>query len=57
MIKVRNLQDDTYQVVNVENLQSYSDLYSDVIEETVMFQGSLADCEALIRLEEKGYLE
>lgn len=41
--KVRWLIDDTYQVI---------DSYGDSV-----YQGSLADCEAYIRLKEGGYLE
>ena len=40
--KVRFFQDSTYQVLDEAD--------------NTMFQGSLADCEAWIRLTEKGYL-
>ena len=52
--KVRNLQDSTYQVV--ELMPSNEDgpyLYED---ESVVFQGNLADCEAYIRLTESGHM-
>lgn len=54
--KVEPLMDTTYQVVE------YSDCYVDENNRyayeniTVMFQGSLTDCEAWIRLTEGGYL-
>jgi len=48
-LMVRHLQDDTYQVVR----QIDCDFCWD---ETVMLQGSLADCESYINLDEGGYL-
>ncbi len=52
-LKVRNLQDGTYQVV--EMILSDSDNYK-YEDESVLHQGSLADCEAFIRLTENGYM-
>ena len=50
MYTVRNLEDSVYQV-----LFQHED--SPEYEYDVMFQGSLANCEAWIRLNEKGLLE
>jgi hypothetical protein len=41
--KVVPLMDDTYQVIDTET-------------NSVMHQGSLSDCEAWIRLTERGYM-
>lgn len=51
--KVWNLQDDTYQVVKLtpDPYEPYGGEH-----EEVMYQGSLSDCEAWLRLHEKGYL-
>lgn len=49
MYKVRNLQDDVYQVVFVNEEDDYNKY---AIRVTVEFQGNLSDCEAYIRLEE-----
>ena len=46
-IKVEALQGDTYQVVQI---------YTETYDADVLFQGSLSDCEAFIRLREGGYL-
>jgi len=43
-LKVRHLSDDTYQVVELDEC-GY---------ETVYFQGSIADCEAYVRLNDSG---
>ncbi len=47
-IEVWFLKDDTYQVVDYYN--------PDEQEYKVLFQGSIADCEAWIRLRKGGYL-
>lgn len=47
--KVELLQDNTYQVC------VYIQVYEEIERET-KFQGSLADCEAWIRLTEGGYM-
>lgn len=48
-MKVILLKDNTYQVVKLfENIPNY--------ECPVLYQGSLSDCEAFIRLTENGYL-
>jgi hypothetical protein len=51
--KVWNLQDDTYQVVKLtpDPYEPYGGEH-----EEVMYQGSLSDCEAWLRLHEKGYI-
>lgn len=48
--KVRFQKDDTYQVVEEYEITSGDWHY------TVLFSGTLADCEAWIRLTEKGYM-
>jgi len=48
--KVRHLKDKTYQVIDTE-------CESDNFFHSVMYQGSLSDCEAWIRLNDGGYLE
>jgi len=48
--KVRHLKDSTYQVIEIET-------ESENFFRSIMFQGSLSDCEAWIRLNESGYLE
>ena len=49
--KVRFYQDDDYEVVEaVDNGDPYEFYYEQV------FKGSLSDCEAYIRLKEKGYM-
>lgn len=53
-LKVRNLQDNTYQVV--EFVLSNDDGPYPYEDESVVFQGDLADCEAYIRLTESGYM-
>jgi len=52
-ITVSFLEDDTYQVVSEE----YAD-WGDPnrYERDVLFQGSLADCAAWVRLREDGYI-
>ena len=49
--KVRNLKDDKWQVVELEDGKEDWEEWGDV-----RYQGNLADCEAWIRLEEKGLL-
>ena len=51
-LKVRHLSDDIYQVV--EFYLSDDDEYED---ESVLHQGSIADCEAYIRLRNSDLLE
>jgi len=46
-LKVRHLMDNTYQVV--EFSLSYDDYYK-YEDEIVLHQGSIADCEAYVRL-------
>ena len=52
--RVQWLQDDTYKVYRREDMW-YGDGEDEEPWEEV-FQGGLADCEAYIRLNEKGYL-
>ena len=49
--RVENLQDDTYQVLQSTREYSYEDFDVEVV-----FQGSLTDCDAYIRLHENGYM-
>lgn len=57
MLKVENLINDTWQVVEYkddepeEDYEGYIDRYLETL-----YQGSLADCEAFIRLKEQGRL-
>ena len=53
VIKVRHLQDDKYQVVELVPIYDECHEYED---ETTLYQGSLSDCEAFIRLRENGYM-
>jgi len=55
--KVQHYLDDIYQVIEHKLIQDgdwggYDDYYGD---ETV-FKGTLADCEAWLRLNERGYM-
>ena len=52
-LKVRHLMDDTYQVV--EFSLSDDDCY-EYEDEIVLHQGSLADCEAYVRLKNSDLL-
>ena len=57
--KVRFLQDITYEVIEIvtiygERTSAY-DIEPDTVKENKVYQGSLSDCEAWIRLEEGGY--
>jgi hypothetical protein len=52
-IKVRNLIDNTYQVVEFTPSDDERYEYED---ESVLYQGSLSDCEVFIRLRESDYL-
>lgn len=47
--KVQNLQDNTYQVYSYPDDADFEDY-------TCVYQGSLSDCEAFIRLTEQGYM-
>ncbi len=47
---VQLFQDDTYQVLEITEGEYDTDNYE------VVYQGSLADCEAYIRLKEGGYM-
>ena len=49
--RVQNLKDNTYQVLRDEY-----DEYDSVAVTYCEYQGSLADCEAYIRLQEGGYM-
>lgn len=56
--KVELLMGNTYQVIS-ENAYDRTFLhmkYPDEYQDTVEYQGSLADCEAWIRLHEEGYM-
>jgi len=53
VLKVRNLTNNTYQVVELFPSDDERYEYED---ESVLHQGSLADCEAFIRLKESDYL-
>lgn len=56
--KVELLSGSTYQVIELNVLiqgQSW-DGYDDYHDDVSVFQGSLADCEAYIRLKEAGYI-
>jgi len=60
MYKVRFFQDDEYEVVSITYPQT--DTFTttspyDGRTELQVFKGSLSDCEAWIRLHEKGYME
>lgn len=46
-LKVRHLSDDTYQVIELTEC-GYGDVY---------YQGSIADCEAYVRLHYSGLLD
>lgn len=48
--KVRFYQNNTYEVLEKKYYALYDDFYESV------FQGSLSDCEAYIRLHEGGYM-
>lgn len=49
--KVRFYQNGNYEVLEVT-----TDITETIVYETSVFQGSLADCEAFIRLHENGYM-
>jgi hypothetical protein len=51
--RVRNMQDDTWQVVRRDF--AYDGVHDGYYEE-IEYQGSLADCEAYIKLKEGGYM-
>jgi hypothetical protein len=58
--KVRFMMDDSYEVVELTPNEKYdlNDFDSDELEfnEQSVYQGSLANCEAYIRLHEGGYM-
>ena len=58
--KVRFMMDDSYEVVELTPNEKYDldDFDSDELEfnEQSVYQGSLANCEAYIRLHEGGYM-
>ena len=58
--KVRFFQDNTYEVIEITTTQgkriSAYESENDNIEEYKVYQGSLSDCEAYIRLHEGGYM-
>lgn len=55
--KVRLLKDSKYQVVRIGLIEGQSwDEWDDHYGEETVFQGSLSDCEAYIRLNENGYM-
>lgn len=53
--KVKYFMDDNYEVLELVKEGDVFDLCSEDEYESV-FQGSLADCEAYIRLHENGYM-
>jgi hypothetical protein len=58
--KVKFMMDDSYEVVELTPNEKYDldDFNSDELEfnEQSVYQGSLANCEAYIRLHEGGYM-
>jgi hypothetical protein len=52
---VRNLLDKTYQVVYESYAYQIGSMMCETLED-VLYQGSIADCEAFIRLREKGQI-
>ena len=52
-LKVRNLEDNVYQVIEMYPSDDERYEYED---EMILHQGTLLDCEAFIRLKESGYL-
>jgi len=58
--KVRFMMDDSYEVVELTPNEKYDldDFDSDELEfnEQSVYQGSLANCESYIRLQEGGYM-
>lgn len=55
--KVRYNKDDTWIVVEIaQNDEITNDIDDFIDDETVVFSGRLADCEAYIRLNEEGYM-
>jgi len=56
--RIQLFQDSTYQVIEVNKLiegESW-DGWDDYHDDVVVFQGTLADCEAWLRLNERGYI-
>ena len=61
MLKVRNLQDDTWQVYDdnwreSEESEESEENFNSYEHCSTIYQGSLSDCEAYIRLSKKGRL-
>ena len=57
--KVEWLQDDTYQVMETKDAELQTGDTSLVVaqrQEEVVYQGSISNCEAWIKLHEKGYM-
>lgn len=52
--KVQLFQDDIYEVLELDD--SLDEFYRPFQGYEKVFQGSLADCEAFIRLREQGYM-
>jgi hypothetical protein len=52
--KVRFMMNDTYEVLKMYKSEDYGEYEYDDSES--VFQGSLADCEAYLRLTESGYM-
>lgn len=55
--QVRNLVDGIYQVIEITASDQFGSTGdAEIRSETVLFQGSLSDCEAYIRLRDNGYI-
>ena len=56
--RVENLHDNTYQVLekSFRGSAHLKTLYPEEYSDQVVFQGSLTDCDAYIRLHENGYM-
>ena len=54
LVKVRHLSDGTYQVVEYSPSDDEAYLYED---ESVLYQGSIAECESFMRLQNAGLLD
>lgn len=52
--KVQHLKDNTYKVLEIEGHWSFRDWNIDNQES--IFQGTIVECEAFIRLKEKGQI-
>ena len=58
--RVQYLMDETYEVIEIltefgERINAYES-EEDQVSETSVFSGRLSDCEAYIRLRERGYM-